>query len=80
MSRSRSNTQGISMKYNKMIGERARPYQGCTNSSWCGCDMYIRTYVCHNSSACHVLWGGIMPQSFFVWENVMWQIYASAIL
>ena len=43
-----------------IIGERAkraRHYQGCTNSSWCGTYIYIYIYVwryvCHNSSACH---------------------------
>ena len=37
-----------------LIGERARHYQGCTNSSWCS----ICVYVCHNSSACHayIMW------------------------
>ena len=48
-----------------VIGERAkraRHYQGCTNSSWCGIYIYIYIYVwryvCHNSSACHafVMW------------------------
>ena len=43
----------------KIIGERtkrARHYQGCTNSSWCGTYIYIYAwrYVCHISSACHV--------------------------
>ena len=44
-----------------LIGERAkraRHYQGCTNSSWCGTYIYIYIYVwkyvCHISSACHV--------------------------
>ena len=44
-----------------VIGERAkraRHYQGCTNSSWCGTYIYIYIYVwryvCHISSACHV--------------------------
>ena len=35
-----------------IIGERARHYQGCTNSSWCG--TYVWRYVKHNSSACHI--------------------------
>ena len=46
-----------------IIGERAkraRLYQGCTNSSWCGIYIYIYVwrYVCHNSSACYayVMW------------------------
>ena len=50
-----------------IIGERAkraRHYQGCTNSSWCGIYIYIYIYiyvwryVCHISSACHayVMW------------------------
>ena len=44
-----------------VIGERAkraRHYQGCTNSSWCGIYIYVWRYVCHNSSACHayVMW------------------------
>ena len=48
-----------------LIGERAkraRHYQGCTNSSWCGIYIYIYIYVwryvCHNSSSCHayVMW------------------------
>ena len=45
----------------EIIGERAkraRHYQGCTNSSWCGTYIYIYIYVwryvCHISSACHV--------------------------
>ena len=45
----------------QLIGERAkraRHYQGCTNSSWCGTYIYIYIYVwryvCHISSACHV--------------------------
>ena len=48
--------------YNSITGERARHYQGCTNSSWCGIYiyiyMYVWRYVCHNSSACHayVMW------------------------
>ena len=50
-----------------LIGERAkraRHYQGCTNSSWCGIYIYtyiyiyiyiyVWRYVCHNSSAYHV--------------------------
>ena len=44
-----------------VIGERAkraRHYQGCTNSSWCGIYIYIYIYVwryvCHISSSCHV--------------------------
>ena len=37
-----------------VIGERARHYQGCTNSSWCGIYIYVWRYVCHNSSTCHV--------------------------
>ena len=38
--------------------KRARQYQGCTNSSWCGIYIYVWRYVCHNSSACHayVMW------------------------
>ena len=46
-----------------LIGERAkraRHYQVCTNSSWCGIYVYIYVwrYVCHNSSTCHayVMW------------------------
>ena len=40
-----------------IIGERekrARHYQGCTNSSWCGTYIYVWRYVCHNSSTCHI--------------------------
>ena len=44
--------------YIHLVGERAkraRHYQGCTNSSWCGTYIYIYMgYVCHISSACHV--------------------------
>ena len=47
--------------FKRVIGERAkraRHYQGCTNSSWCGTYIYIYIYVwryvCHISSACHV--------------------------
>ena len=40
--------------------KRARHYQGCTNSSWCGIYIYIYggMYLCHNSSTCHayVMW------------------------
>ena len=44
-----------------IIGERAkraRHYQGCTNSSWCGIYIYVWRCVCHICSACHayVLW------------------------
>ena len=44
----------------QIIGERtkrARHYQGCTNSSWCG-TVYVWRYVCHNSNSCHayVMW------------------------
>ena len=28
-----------------IIGERARHYQGCTNSSWCGTYIYIYIYM-----------------------------------
>ena len=41
-----------------VIGERARHYQGCTNSSWCG-NAYIHMEVrVTNSSACYayVMW------------------------
>ena len=44
----------MSSSVNGIIGERARHYQGCTNSSWCGIYTYIWRYVCHNSSACHI--------------------------
>ena len=40
--------------YLGLVGERARLYQGCTNSSWCGICVYVWRYACHNSSACHV--------------------------
>ena len=47
--------------FKNIIGERAkraRHYQGCTNSSWCGTYIYIYIYVwryvCHITSACHV--------------------------
>ena len=54
------------------IGERAkraRHYQGCTNSSWCGIYIYIYVwrYVCHNSSACHayVMWAELVNCHFY---------------
>ena len=48
----------ISGRGEVIFGKRARHYQGCTNSSWCGIYIYIWRYVCHNSSACHayVMW------------------------
>ena len=54
-----------------IIGERAkraRHYQGCTNSSWCGTYIYIYVwrYVCHISSACHVyvMWAELGHRHF----------------
>ena len=56
-----------------VIGERAkraRHYQGCTNSSWCGTYIYIYIYVwryvCHISSACHayVMWAELGHSHF----------------
>ena len=54
-----------------IIGERAkraRHYQGCTNSSWCGTYIYIYVwrYVCHISSACHiyVMWAELGHSHF----------------
>ena len=46
-----------------IIGERAkraRHYQGCTNSSWCGIYIYIYIYIYSPlSSRCQVLQGSI---------------------
>ena len=57
-----------------LIGERAkraRHYQGCTNSRWCGIYIhiyiYVWKYVCHNSSACHayIMWAELGHSKFF---------------
>ena len=57
--------------FKNIIGERAkraRHYQGCTNSSWCGTYIYIYVwrYVCHNSSACraYVMWAELVHCHF----------------
>ena len=48
----------------KLIGERARHYQGCTNSSWCGIYIYVLRYVCHMPRLHSV--GGVRPLPFFI--------------
>ena len=52
-----------------LVGERAkraRHYQGCTNSSWCGIYIYVWRYVCHISSACYayVIWAELVHCHF----------------
>ena len=53
--------KNISSFNHRVVGERmkrARHYQGCANSSWCGIYIYVWRYLCHNSSTCHayVMW------------------------
>ena len=64
-----------------VIGERAkraRHYEGCTNSSWCGIYiyMYVWRYVCHISSTCHayVMWAELGHSHFLYVPAVLYVV------